>query len=135
MVTEENIRSAFGVDAVIGQIETPGNMLTNVIPLNIASEYSSASREEDCRSIATITIIANSNHMADKINGLLHEYGHLMVGRMGMPYRECGLYIINITLDGTVGEIRNLTHRLGLLPGVSAKATYARRDFQEERTW
>ena len=98
VVTEENIRNAFGVDAVIGQIETPGNLLTNVIPLNIASEANPTSREQDCRSIATITLIANTNRMADKINSLLHEYGHLMVGRMGMPYRECGLYLINITL-------------------------------------
>ena len=82
-----------------------------------------------------MTIIANDNHMADRINEILHSYGNMMIGRMGMPYRECGLYIINITLDGTVGEIRNLTHRLSLLPGVSAKATFAQGDFQEDRTW
>ena len=129
VVTEENIRSAFGVDAVIGQIETPGNLLSNVIPLNIASETSSVSRKEDCRSIATITIIANSNRMADKINSLLHEYSHLMIGRMGMPYRECGLYLINITLDGSRETILELSHRLNILPEISVKTTFAKGNF------
>ena len=84
VVTEENIRKAFGVDAIIGEVETPENILRNVIPLTISSDHA-ADKDPNRRSIATVTIIANSNNMADKINGLLHEYGELMVGRMGMP--------------------------------------------------
>ena len=129
IVTEENIRKAFGVDAVIGQIETPGNELANVIPLSIASQQTSAVSDKDRRSIATVTIIANSNDMADKINGLLHEYGSLMVGRMGMPYRECGLYLINITLDGSRETILELSHQLNILPDVSVKTTFAKGNF------
>ena len=114
-------------------METPEKILRSVTPLAVTE-----SRQEDDgtrRTIASVTIIAHDNHMAEQINGILHSVGHLMIGRMGMPYRECGLYIINITLDGTVGEIRNLTHRLSLLPGVSAKATFAQGDFQEGKTW
>lgn len=129
VVTEENIRRAFGVEAVIGQIETPENVLQNVIPLQIAREQVAASEDPGRRSIATVTIIADSNRMSDKINGLLHEYNHLMIGRMGMPYRECGLYLINVTLDGSRGEILELSHRLNILPDVSVKATFARGNF------
>ena len=133
VVTEANIQKAFGVQAVIGEVETPEKVLRSVTPLAV----SELAQEDDGnkRTIASVTIIAHDNHMADQINEILHSYGNLMIGRMGMPYRECGLYIINITLDGMVGEIRNLTHRLGLLSGVSAKATYAQGDFQEGRTW
>ena len=129
VVTEENIRRAFGVEAVIGQIETPENVLQNVIPLQIAREQVAASEDPGRRSIATVTIIADSNRMSDKINGLLHEYNHMMIGRMGMPYRECGLYLINVTLDGSRGEILELSHRLNILPDVSVKATFARGNF------
>lgn len=38
VVTEENIRKAFGVDAVIGEIETQGCVLKNVVPLKIVPE-------------------------------------------------------------------------------------------------
>ncbi len=125
VVTEENIRKSFGVEAVIGSIETPGNILQNVIPLQIAGPESAQPEDPHRRSIATITIIADSNRMADRINGLLQEYNHMVVGRMGMPYRECGLYLINITLDGSRQEILELSHRLNILPQVSVKATFA----------
>ena len=128
VVTRETIRKAFGVEAVIGEVETPGNILQNVIPLQIA-ENTPEAPEEDSRSIATITIIADSNRMSGKINSLLHEYNHLMIGRMGMPYRECGLYLITVTLDGKRSEIRELSHRLNILPETSVKTTFARGQF------
>ena len=132
VVTEENIRNAFGVDAIIGEIETPGNLLKNVVPLNIADVMSTSKKEEpDRRCIASVTIIANSNEMSDKINGLLHEYSELLIGRMGMPYRECGLYIINMTLDGQKSKIEELSHKLNILPGVSVKTTFAKGNFDD----
>ena len=132
VVTEENIRKAFGVNAVIGQVETPGNILQNVIPLTIDTSAAKEAENPNRRSIATVTIIAGSNHMADKINSLLHEYGSLMVGRMGMPYRECGLYLINITLDGPQERILELSHRLNILPDVSVKTTFAKGNFDPQ---
>ena len=35
VVTEDNIRRAFGVNAVIGEVETAGSVLKSVVPLNI----------------------------------------------------------------------------------------------------
>ena len=134
VVTEENIRRAFGVEAVIGQIETPENQLPNVIPLQLARDGAAEARENmQRRSIATVTIIADSNRMSDKINGLLHAYNDLMIGRMGMPYRECGLYLITVTLDGPRNRILELSHRLNLLPDVSVKTTFARGNFSFAR--
>lgn len=134
VVTAKNIKQAFGVEAIIGEVETPENILQNVIPLTIASTPSHDVEDRNRRSIATITIIANTNHMADKINGLLHEYSHLMVGRMGMPYREFGLYLINITLDGSREAIEELSHQLNILPDVSVKTTFAKGNFDSDLT-
>lgn len=131
VVTEENIRKAFGVDAVIGEIETPCNLLKNVVPINIVEAQGEEHLQKisDKRCIASVTIIANSNEMSDKINELLHEYSNLLIGRMGMPYRECGLYIINVTLDGHKSKITELSHKLNILPGVSVKTTFAKGEF------
>ena len=38
VVTEENIRKAFGVDSIITEIETSGKCLKNVVPVNIMSD-------------------------------------------------------------------------------------------------
>lgn len=141
IVTEENIRRAFGVNAVIGEIETPESILKNVMPLSIAGSDetdhntkesghvsdTSGSAENGGTCLASTTIIMEDNATADRVNGLLHEYSHLLVGRMGLPHRGRGLYIINITLDGAESEIGALSHRLSLIPGISVKTTYARK--------
>ena len=38
IVTEENIRKAFGVDAVIGEVETSTNVMKNVVPVGLATD-------------------------------------------------------------------------------------------------
>ena len=133
VVTEENIRKAFGVNAVIGEVETSQNILRSVMPLSVAESDQKDPAQEDSPSdgktagadrLASITIISESNDQAGKINELLGEYNHIIIGRMGQPYRRYGLYIINVNLDGPVSEIDELLHRLGILPGISAKTTY-----------
>lgn len=126
VVTQENIRRAFGVETVIGQVETPGNILPSVVPLQIAGQEPQPEENPDQRAIATVTIIAPSNEMAGQINDLLHTYSDMLVGRMGMPYRECGLYLITVTLDGSRERIAQLTHRLNILPDISVKTTFAK---------
>lgn len=129
VVTEGAIRRSFGVEAVIGSVETPTSILQNVIPLHIAPD-GPAEAEKDRRSIATVTIIASNNRMADRINGLLSDFGALIVGRMGMPYREAGLYLITVTLDGPQSAIRELSQQLSVLPDVSVKTTFAQGNFE-----
>ena len=136
VVTEENIHRAFGVKAVIGEIETPENIMKNVIPLSVAEDelrdsgekafagYSGTTGDHDI--IASITIISEGNETADRINALFHEYNHLLIGRMGLPHRRSGLYIINTTVEGRKEEVDELAHRLSLIRGISVKATYAR---------
>ena len=125
VVTEDAIREAFGVDAVIGSVETPTSILRNVIPLQIATG-TAGEEQEDRRSIATVSIIARDNRISDRINALLSEYGGMIVGRMGMPYREAGLFLITVTLDGSERSIRELSQRLAVLPEVSIKTTFAK---------
>jgi len=46
-----------------------------------------------------------------------------------MPYRECGLYLITVTLDGSREKILELSQRLNILRDVSVKTTFAKGDF------
>lgn len=133
VVNEENIQKAFGVHAVIGEIETKENVLKDVVPLSISpkenTEADGKEADKNKRCIASVTVIANDNDMWDKINQILHEYSELLIGRMGMPYKECGVYIINVTLDAMEEEILNFSHKLSLLQGISVKTTFAKGEF------
>ncbi len=128
VVTEANIESAFGVKAMIGSVETPDSELKNVIPLRLSDTGGAEAQGAGGSALASVTVISHDYAAAQRINELLHEYSDMVVGRMGMPYRERGVYIINTSLDGERARIEELSQRLGVIPGVSAKTTYAKED-------
>ena len=79
---------------------------------------------EDTR-IAVVAIIVENADRVDKVNALLHEYGQVIVGRMGLPHREKNVNVISVVLDAPAGVINGLTGKLGMLDGVGAKALYS----------
>ena len=132
VVTEANIRRAFGVQAVIGEVETPENVLRSVLPVGIVPEDWNEMEDAVVRSIvhkiASITILTNDYGMAGRINEILHRYSELIIGRMGMPYKKAGVYFITVALDGTEAKIHAHGEELSLLPGVSVKTVFAREE-------
>ena len=130
VITEPNIEAAFGVRAVIGEIETEGSQLRDVLPLSVAHEAGRELAPEDLsrKRLAVVSVITADYENGERINALLHEYSNALVGRMGMPYRARGAHIINVTVDAPEREIRELTARLGRLPATSVKVTYAPED-------
>ncbi len=215
VLTEDNIKKAFGVQAVIGEIETAGNIYYSILPLKIiekeeaeglnagyraknghgsdtgaleeadgrrgagsskrpsghsesgnpeepsghsesgnpkessghsglgsleessghsgsgspkevsAQPDTGMSGETHGQAIAVISLIFRDYSLSDRINGLLHEYRDYIIGRMGVPYRDGGVCIVNVTLDAPRESIAALSHRLNILPGVNVKTTYA----------
>lgn len=126
VITEGNIESAFGVKAVIGEIETPENQLHDVLPISISgagAELSSA--DLSAPRLAVISVITSDYENGERINALLHDWRDVLVGRMGMPYLKRDSYIINLIIDAPEGDIRALMSRLSMLPHTSVKATFA----------
>ncbi|NMB33012.1 MAG: CopG family transcriptional regulator [Clostridium sp.] len=66
-------------------------------------------------------IVQNPKETAVKLNRILSDYGDIIVGRMGIPYKEKSLSIISIIVDGTNDEIGALTGKLGNIKGVKSK--------------
>jgi len=75
--------------------------------------------------VAVISIILEDRDSAEGVNALLHEYGQYIIGRMGLPYRECGIHIICIAVDAPQDVIAALSGKIGRLPGVKSKAAYS----------
>ena len=76
--------------------------------------------------VALIGIIVTQESSVAALNELLHQYGHYIIGRMGLPYREKGVNIISVVLDAPQDVISALAGRIGRLPGVSAKTAYSK---------
>ncbi|HHV78825.1 MAG TPA: CopG family transcriptional regulator [Firmicutes bacterium] len=74
------------------------------------------------RRIAVVGItVENRRKSAPLVNNILTEYGELIVGRLGVPYRERDMCVISIIVDATMDQLGALTGKLGSLPGVRAK--------------
>jgi putative iron-only hydrogenase system regulator len=75
------------------------------------------------RRIAVVgLVIEKPAESADRVNEVLSKYGHLIVGRMGIPYREKGIAIISLIVDGTTDEISSMTGKLGNIAGVKVRS-------------
>lgn len=71
--------------------------------------------------VAVMSIIVEDSESAEKINGILHEYGGYIIGRMGIPYRARNINMISIAIDAPQDAISALAGKIGNLPGVSVK--------------
>jgi len=75
--------------------------------------------------IAVMSIIVENPDAVAETNALLHAYGEYIIGRMGIPYRECGVSIISIAMHAPQNTISALSGKIGNLPGVSVKTAYS----------
>lgn len=72
--------------------------------------------------IGVVGIVINDFQSVAKVNEILHELSALIVGRMGIPYREKGIAVISLIVDGTSDDISSLTGKLGKVSGVHVKS-------------
>ena len=76
--------------------------------------------------LAVLSVMAENRRVAEKINGYLSEYGECIVGRMGIPYRERGVFVMCIVLDAPAAQINARTGKIGSLEGVTAKTLFGK---------
>lgn len=62
---------------------------------------------------------------AEQVNRYLSDFGEIVVARVGVPYRERGLSVISVVVDGTTDEIGALTGKLGSIQNVTVKSMMA----------
>lgn len=77
--------------------------------------------------IAIMGIIIEDTNSIERVNELLHEYQEAIIGRMGMPYRKRSISVISIVMDTDTDTVSALSGKLGMTPGVSAKAVYSKK--------
>ncbi len=75
--------------------------------------------------VALIGIVVENPESVEKLNGILHQFGNYIIGRMGIPYPKKGVSIISIAIDAPMDIISSLSGKLGMLKGVSTKTVYS----------
>lgn len=82
--------------------------------------------------VAVMGIIVEDRKSVSRLNELLSDYSPIIIGRMGLPYKERGINIISVALDGPQEEISALSGKIGQLEGISVKTAYAKLDREEK---
>ena len=72
--------------------------------------------------IGVIAILVTDTASVKAINDVLHAYGHLVLGRQGLPLRDKGVNVISLIACGDTDELGALTGKLGRFPGVMVKS-------------
>ena len=75
--------------------------------------------------VAVMGIIVENTDSVEQLNHLQHEYGHYIIGRMGIPYRARSINIVSIAIDAPQDVISALSGKIGSLDGISVKTAYS----------
>ena len=75
--------------------------------------------------VAVIGIIVEKKESAGELNALLSEFGHIIIGRMGIPYPKKNVNCITVVVDAPRDTINNLCGKIGKIDGVSSKAAFS----------
>jgi len=76
--------------------------------------------------LGVIGIVVQNLDAAGELNAILHEYSSLIVGRMGIPYRERGVSVISLIVDGDNDGISAMTGKIGKIKNVTVKSALAK---------
>lgn len=77
--------------------------------------------------IGVAAVIVEDMESVREINDVLHSFSDLVVGRLGIPYRERGVSVISVILDGDPDKISALTGKLGKIKSVTVKAVMSKK--------
>ncbi len=67
-------------------------------------------------------VITDRKTAAPKVNSILSEYADIVIGRMGIPYKERNVSVIALTFEGDTDQIGALTGKLGNIESVEVKS-------------
>ncbi|AWZ47677.1 TM1266 family iron-only hydrogenase system putative regulator [Hathewaya limosa] len=77
--------------------------------------------------VGVVGIVISNLESANLVNTILHDFSQIIVGRMGVPYKEKGISIISLIVDGTTDEISSLTGKLGKIKDVNVKSAITKK--------
>lgn len=77
-------------------------------------------------------VLHDPKHVSDQVNAIISTYGHMVIGRMGIPRADANVGVIALIIEGTTDEVGALTGKLGRLPGVTVKSALTSETINQE---
>ena len=71
--------------------------------------------------LAVVAIVVSDLGVVERVNGLLHDFGEYIIGRLGLPHKEKKVNVICVVVDAPQEVISSLSGKLGMIDGVASK--------------
>ena len=81
--------------------------------------------------IGVIGIVVEDLSSVNRINSILHDHNDIIIGRIGLPYKNRGISVISLIVDGNTDEIGSLTGKLGSIEGINVKSALTKKSYEE----
>jgi len=78
--------------------------------------------------IGVVGIVVSDIENSKRVNEILHEFADIIVGRMGIPYREKNISVLSVIVDGTSDSISAMTGKLGKIKGINVKSAMTKKE-------
>ena len=72
--------------------------------------------------LGTLAILVANREQVGAVNSLISQHERLILGRIGLPYREKMISIIVLLVEGTTDELGAFSGRLGTVPEVKIRS-------------
>ena len=72
--------------------------------------------------IGVIAVLVEDPRAVPQVNDVLSRFGEIIMGRLGLPYRDRGVGIISLIVEGTNDSVGALSGQLGMISGVRTKS-------------
>jgi putative iron-only hydrogenase system regulator len=72
--------------------------------------------------LGVVAILIQGRESIPRINQILSAQNEIILGRLGMPFRDKGIQVISLVVEGSTDQIGALTGPLGRLAGVQVKS-------------
>ena len=82
--------------------------------------------------VAVMSIIVENGGSIPSLNEILHEYGDIIIGRMGIPYRKRKINIISVAIDAPQDAVSAMAGKIGKLDGITAKTAFSSMKFNDD---
>ncbi|BDR80936.1 CopG family transcriptional regulator [Clostridium tetani] len=77
--------------------------------------------------VGVVGIVVEDLESSTRVNEVLHDYSYIIIGRMGVPYKEREISVISLIVDGTSDEISAMTGKIGKISGVTVKSAITKK--------
>ena len=71
--------------------------------------------------LGTVAVLVANREQVSTVNTLISQHEHLILGRIGLPYRKKNISMIVLLVEGSTDELGAFSGKLGSVPGIKSR--------------